>query len=156
MSKKIESWHYIINYTIYNITTYFITMNSSKTSPREADENALQSLTLGMRFKLEDKNKLWKKEVAKEEDIEILGMKSFKFKKYDIIVIDEMLETENNMQRIRFHIERKSEDIKDEQNQRVVFEFSRVIFVQRFRQISDMENVIENVKRVTDQSIGTY
>lgn len=80
-------------------------------------------------------------------------MKSFKFKKGDIIVIEEMFETPNNMQRIKFYVERKGKEIQDEKGERVIFEFSRIIFVQRFRQISDMENVIDNVKRATQERL---
>ena len=116
-------------------------MGKNKLTKMQQEEDFLvESLKEWQCFVIREKNKLKKSQVEEEEGIEIMWVNHFKFKKDDVIVIDEI-----RKKNLVFHVQRKWKD-KKEEKQIITFEFNKLIFVQRFRDVSDLSETVNLIK----------
>lgn len=120
----------------------------NKKTPNHIKEDFLvDNLKAWMKFQVIEKTALKKKELDNGW-IVIVGVSNFKFQKDDIICIDEVWK-----KTVRFHVQRGGKD-KAKKEKVIEFEFNKLIFVQRFESFTDLDNVIDNVKAVTDWLLG--
>lgn len=115
----------------------------------ERENEISESLNVWMQFCLDHKYKFATKD-SDNDDIEIIWLKSFKFKKNDILTIEELF-IEGELERVIFSVERNWKKVQDSDGNELSFKFSRIIFVHRFHWMSDMEDICNNTqKKVAD------
>lgn len=105
---------------------------------QEREDFLAGAMKAWMKFQVIEKNILKKKELD-QWWIDIIWVNNFKFKRDDILVIDEVWKRS-----VKFHVVRKDKD-KTNNDEIIRFEFSKIIFIQRFESFTDLDNVIDNV-----------
>ncbi|NDK09523.1 hypothetical protein GW846_01975 [Candidatus Gracilibacteria bacterium] len=115
----------------------------SKQKMKEEREDFLaENISEGMKFQVIEKNKLSKRDLD-GEGISVIGMSNFKFKRDDIIKIEE-----SGKKSVTFYVEREGKKFKNDQDKTVYFKFNRLIFVQRFESFTDLNNIVDNITDV--------
>ncbi len=114
-------------------------MDRLSINDQQEQENSMAGqITQGMSFVISEKNKLWKSEIQDSEDIEVMWIQNFRFKAWDVIQIISAEVWES----ITFHILRNNEKCKNDEGKIIEFIFNRLIFIQRFRTKSDIEEIL--------------
>lgn len=114
------------------------------TKGQQREDLLVENIKSWMRFQLVERGKITKAEIWENIDIEVMWVKNFKFKKEDIIVVDEVWE-----RTLKFHVKRKWEDKTGEWDKVIEFEFNKLLFVQRFEGITNLVNVVRNILQQT-------
>jgi len=114
----------------------------SKQKMKEEREDFLaENISEWMKFQVIEKNKLSKRDLD-WEGISVIWMSNFKFKRDDIIKIEESWKKS-----VTFYVEREWKKFKNDQDKTVYFKF-RLIFVQRFESFTDLNNIVDNITDV--------
>jgi len=115
----------------------------SKAKMKEEREDFLaENISEWMKFQVIEKNKLSKRDLD-WEGISVIWMSNFKFKRDDIIKIEESWKKS-----VTFYVEREWKKFKNDQDKTVYFKFNRLIFVQRFESFTDLNNIVDNITDV--------
>jgi len=115
----------------------------SKQKMKEEREDFLaENISEWMKFQVIEKNKLSKRDLD-WEGISVIWMSNFKFKRDDIIKIEESWKKS-----VTFYVEREWKKFKNDQDKTVYFKFNRLIFVQRFESFTDLNNIVDNITDV--------
>jgi len=115
----------------------------SKQKMKEEREDFLaENISEWMKFQVIEKNKLSKRDLD-WEGISVIWMSNFKFKRDDIIKIEESWKKS-----VTFYVEREWKKFKNDQDKTVYFKFNRLIYVQRFESFTDLNNIVDNITDV--------
>ncbi len=114
-------------------------MSKKQNLKEEREDFLAKNISRWMKFQVTEKNKLSRKDLD-GDGIEVTWVKHFRFKRDDIIVVEN--ETERS---ITFHVERDGKKVKNDNKNLIRFEFSKLIFVKAFENFTDLDNVIDNV-----------
>lgn len=117
-------------------------MNISK---KEEIEDALgASLENWMEFSISNKNSVW----GSTEWISVMGINNINFQENDIVILDSVKDKE-----VVFHIQREWKDIERE-GKTMFLTFNKIIFIQRFVSITNIENIIVISDSTSDEVKG--